>query len=82
MEEKSCAYQNDPVERTQMNFLFAEGKHAHRLWKLTYGYQRDTVEGKGWTEGSGLTYAHWYMECLANGETCCIAQGILPNILW
>lgn len=39
MEEKSCAYQNDPVERTQMNFLFAEGKHAHRLWKLTYGYQ-------------------------------------------
>ena len=37
--------------------------------------------GEGWIGGLGLAYAHY---CICNGwsiETCCIAQGTLPNIL-
>ena len=44
--------------------LFSEQKETHRLWKQTYGYQREQAGGKG----LGVGDWHMYMEWIVNKD--------------
>ena len=59
--------------------LFSGQEQTHKLRKQTYGYQRGQVGG--WIGGLGLAYAHCGIWNDWPTETCCVAQGTLPNIL-
>ena len=60
--------------------LFTKENQTYRLQKQIYGYRSRKV-GEGQMGSLGLESAHY---CMWNGwstGTCCVAQGILLNIL-
>ena len=59
-------------KRVQVN-LFSEQKQTHRLWKQTYGYQREQAGGRGGVDrGFGIGICTlWCMEWLASGALLC-----------
>ena len=61
--------------------LFVEQKQTHRLLKTNLWLPKGTGEREGIIGGMGLSYAHCGIWNDWPTGTCCIAQGILPNIL-
>ena len=63
--------------------LFAEQKQTQTL-KTNLGYQRGQVGGVDGRDGPGVWDWHMHAEVygrIGHWQTCCTAQGTLPNIL-